>query len=117
LSAKFLCARAQRQEAAILVQFGTARQLYNACLGGLVRRLNLMRQSNTYQSARYIPKDEEHKKERSEEFGEARKQVAFSDAYTKKAGEKLGWMGLTIQLDGGKRSVWHSVPWKTTFQK
>jgi putative transposase len=94
----------QRQEATILVRFGIARQLYNACLGESLRRLNLMRQSKTYQSACYIPKDEEHKKERSEAFGEARKQYAFSDAYAKKVGEKLGWMRSTIQQTVASRA-------------
>jgi hypothetical protein len=53
----------------------------------LCAELNLMRQCKTYQSARTIPKDGEHKKEISEAFGEVRKQVAFCDAYTKKVGE------------------------------
>ena len=41
--------------------------------------LNLMRQSKACQSACFIPKDEEHKKDRAEVFGETRKQVAFSE--------------------------------------
>jgi putative transposase len=45
----------QKQETTILVRFGFARQLYNACLGESLGRLNLMRQSKAYQSARYVP--------------------------------------------------------------
>ena len=98
----------QKQEATILVRFGFARQLYNACLGESLCRLNLMRQSKAYQSARYIPKDEEHKKERGEVFGKARTQYAFSEyalhAYAKKVGEKLGWMGSSVQQTVASRA-------------
>ena len=45
-------------------RFEAARQIYNACLGESMRRLNLIRQSKTYQKARKIPKG----KERSQLF-------------------------------------------------
>ena len=41
-------------------RFEAARQIYNACLGESMRRLNLIRQSKTYQKARKMPKGKEH---------------------------------------------------------
>lgn len=43
-------------EAVLDVRLDAARQLYNACLRESLRRLDLMRESKTYQSARELPK-------------------------------------------------------------
>jgi len=67
------------QESTILVRLGFARQLYNACLGEALKRLDLMRQSKAYQSAGYIHKDEAHVKERKEAYGEVRKAFHFNE--------------------------------------
>ena len=62
------------------------RQLYNACLGEALRRLNPMRQSNIWQEAREMSqniKDRKGKskpnKERAESFKQAREEYGFSE--------------------------------------
>lgn len=45
-----------RDEAVLSVRLDAARNLYNACLGELLRRLDLMRESKRYQAARKLPK-------------------------------------------------------------
>ena len=87
-----------KQESTILVRFEYARQLYNACLGEGLRRLALMRQSKAYQSARYIPKDEKHTKERQVAFGEARKASGFReyDLHAYAATIQIGWIGSSV---------------------
>lgn len=95
-----------KQESTILIRLEFARQLYNACLGEGLRRLALMRQSKAYQSARYIPKDKAHSKQRNQAFGEARKSYQFSDydlqAYA--ATIKIGWIGSSVVQKVATRS-------------
>jgi len=57
-------------EAALNKRFEAARQLYNACLDEAKRRLDLLRQSKTFQEARSMPKTVNGKpnKERTEAF-------------------------------------------------
>ena len=43
------------QERILLMRMDVARQLYNACLGESLKRLDLMRESKQYQKARIIP--------------------------------------------------------------
>jgi len=87
-----------KHESTILIRFEFARQLYNACLGEGLRRLALMRQSKAYQSARLIPKDDDHKDERKRAFDEVRKTHQFRDydlqAYA--ATIKIGWIGSQV---------------------
>ena len=87
-----------KQESTLQVRFEFARQLYNACLGEGFRRLDRMWQSKAYQSARYIPKGDEHKKERNQAFGEARKTYEFSDygLQSYAATIKIGWIGSSV---------------------
>ncbi len=88
----------QKQESTILIRFEFARQLYNACLGEGLRRLALIRQSKTYQSARLISKGDDHKDERKSAFDEVRKTYKFYDydlqAYA--ATIKMGWIGSQV---------------------
>ena len=86
------------QESTILVRFEFARQLYNACLGESLRRLALMRQSKAYQSARYIPKDDDHKKERQAAFAKVRETHGFReyDLHAYAATIKIGWIGSSV---------------------
>ena len=65
----------QSQEKDLLVRFDLARQLYNACLGEALRRLNLMRESKAYQKARAMPKS----KERTQCFKDLNTAFGFSD--------------------------------------
>jgi putative transposase len=53
-----------RDEAVLAVRLEAARNLYNACLRESLRRLDLMRESKAYQSARELPKG----KSRNEAF-------------------------------------------------
>jgi putative transposase len=68
-------------EATILVRLDTGRQLYNACLGEGLDRLDLIWQSKDYQEIEKLPKtiDGEPNKERTEAFKQFNKKYAFTD--------------------------------------
>ena len=78
-------------------RFEAARQIYNACLGESMRRLNLIRQSKTYQKARKMPKG----KERSQLFRDLNLRFDFSEyslwAYSTKL--RASWIGLHVDAD------------------
>lgn len=59
----------QQQERVLLSRFEAGRQLYNACLGEAMRRLNLVRQSRLYKEAKKLPRKD---KRREELFKQAR---------------------------------------------
>lgn len=61
------------QERILLVRFDAARQVYNACLGESLRRLDQVRQSKAYQKARKMPKTVNGKpdRERAKAFAAA----------------------------------------------
>jgi transposase len=61
------------QERILLVRFDAARQVYNACLGESLRRLDQVRQSRVYQKARKMPKTVNGKpnRERAKAFAAA----------------------------------------------
>lgn len=67
------------QEREILIRLEFARQLYNACLGELLKRATLMRESREYQTARQIPKDKLHKKERGKAFRQLREKFGVQE--------------------------------------
>jgi transposase len=67
----------KRQEEKLLVRFNMGRMLYNACLGESLRRLDLLRQSQGYQSARKIPYED--RKLRSAAFKEANREYGFTE--------------------------------------
>jgi putative transposase len=69
------------QESTILVRIDTGRQLYNACLGEGLNRLDLIRQSKDFQEIQKLPKtiDGEPNKERIEAFHELDKKYKFTD--------------------------------------
>lgn len=60
----------------LMARFEAARQLYNACLGEALRRLDRMRESEAWQAAKQIPKDQ--KKARREAFEAAKKAFGFT---------------------------------------
>lgn len=69
--------RGTSAEARILnARLGAARQVYNACLGEALKRVQLLRERRAYQAARRLPKGEE----RTAAFKDARRLVAFTDA-------------------------------------
>lgn len=90
-----------KQEKSFIVRFEFAWQLYNACLGEALKRLDLMRQSKAYQSARYMPKTENFKKERNGKIRSLRREFSFQEyglhAIVKKVGLNLGWIGASVQ--------------------
>jgi hypothetical protein len=54
-------------DAAVMVRLDLARRLFNACLGEAIKRLNLMRESKAWQSARTLNRASQ-KKARKEAF-------------------------------------------------
>lgn len=69
-----------RDEREMLVRLELARQLYNACLGEALRRLDLMRESLAYARARAMPKmvGKKPNKERTAAFAALRHQYGFT---------------------------------------
>ena len=65
------------QESELLSKFEAARQLYNACLGEAMTRMNLVRNSEAFKVAKKIPRVD--KKERSLAFSAARQAYRYSD--------------------------------------
>lgn len=66
-----------KQETELLSRFQAGRQLYNACLNEAMKRLELVRNSELYKTARKISRTK--KKERSEAFKKAREQYRYSE--------------------------------------
>jgi transposase len=64
-----------RQAKRLRSRFEAARQIYNACLGECLKRLDLLRQSRIYNRARKLAKG----KERTETFKEAAVKMAFRE--------------------------------------
>ncbi|MCL4515609.1 MAG: transposase, partial [Firmicutes bacterium] len=65
------------QEMALLARLEAARQVYNACVGEAIRRLNLVRQSKPYRMAIGLAKGDPG---RNALFAEARGKHGFKDA-------------------------------------
>lgn len=87
-----------KQDAELLSRFQAARQLYNACLNEAMVRMSLLRNSDAYQAAKKISRD--NHKERQEAFGEARKQYRYSDydlqAYATLVSTKSKWIAQKV---------------------
>ena len=70
-----------KQKRILLARFEAGRQLYNACLGEILKRYKLMIRSVAYRNTLAMPKStEEERKIRSEAFNEIAKRYKFSDA-------------------------------------
>ncbi len=84
-------------ESELLSRF-QARQLYNACLNEAMVRMELVRNSDAYSSAKKIPLDD--KKQRSDAFSEARKAYRYSDydvqAYASLVSSNSKWIAEKI---------------------
>ncbi|KYC41808.1 transposase [Scytonema hofmannii PCC 7110] len=65
------------QEKELLSKFEASRQLYNACLNEAMVRMELVRNSEAFKTAKKIPKSQ--KKERTEAFSAARSAYRYSD--------------------------------------
>ena len=85
----------QHDEAVLLARFEAGRQLYNACLGEALRRLNLCRQSKLWQKAKQSKK----KTDRNNLFNEARKLYQFSEYDLHRYSTKIRNSWLKIHLD------------------
>ncbi len=80
--------------AELLSRFQAGRQLYNACLNEAMARMELVRNSDAYKTAKKIPKD--NKKERNLAFASARAAYRYSDydlqAYATLVSNKSSWI-------------------------
>ncbi len=78
------------QESTILVRLDAGRQLYNACLGEALKRLNLIRQSKEFQQIRKLPKGDN----RNEAFNALNKEFGFReyDIHHYAAGIRHSWI-------------------------
>jgi len=87
-----------QQESELLSRFQASRQLYNACLNEAMVRMELVRKSEVYQTARKISK--EQKKKRSEAFSKGREAYRYSDydlqAYATIVSNKSKWIAEKI---------------------
>ena len=86
------------QEKALLVRLDAAHQVYNACLGESLKRLDLLRQSKAYQAACKLPRGKPKSKAgkaRARAFRDANAAVGFREydlhAYAKQFG--YCWIG------------------------
>ncbi len=84
------------QESTILVRLDAGRQLYNACLGESLKRLDLLRQSKEYQQIRTLPKG----KSRTEAFNALNKKFEFTeyDVHHYAAGVRNSWINEHIGI-------------------
>ncbi len=91
-----------QQEAVLLSRLEAARQMYNACLGEAMRRVDLIRQSKAHNKARSLkPK----KQERAILFKQARVQWNFSDYAIQAYGTRIrhSWIGDHIDAHTGQK--------------
>ena len=85
------------QEKRLVARLEAARQVYNACLGESLRRLDLLRQSKAYQAARKLPKG----KARSQAFREANRAIGFGeyDLHAYAAPFNHCWLGQHLDIN------------------
>lgn len=97
------------QEKALFNRFEAARQVYNACLGECLRRLDLMRQSRAWQKARKMPKG----KERTDSFKRLDEQFGFRkydmQSYAKQFG--YSWIGHHLDSQTVKQLASRAFTW------
>lgn len=83
-TASFICEiplRVTPEQACILsTRLEVARQVYNACLGEMLRRARLLRERRSYRQAARLPKGAG----RTTAFRAARRSVEFTDAATQR---------------------------------
>jgi putative transposase len=92
------------QERTLLVRLDAARQVYNACLGESLKRLDLLRQSKAYQAARKMPRGRKRShqaKERARAFGKANAAVGFReyDLHAYAAQFNHSWIGEHLDIN------------------
>ncbi|MDJ0798254.1 MAG: hypothetical protein QNJ51_15780 [Calothrix sp. MO_167.B12] len=83
-----------KQESELFARFQASRQLYNACLNEAMTRMELVKKSDIYQSAKKLSR--EQNQQRSTMFSEARKLYRYSDydlqAYATLVSNKSKWI-------------------------
>lgn len=96
------------QEHALLKRFEVARQVYNACLGESLKRLDLMRQSKAWQAARKMPKGDKESKnpvkrkqaqERANAYADLDKKFNFSSYDLQSYAQQFGYCWIGHHLD------------------
>lgn len=95
------------EEKVLLARLEAGRQLYNAVLGEAVRRVNLIKQSKTYQQACKLPRliDGEPNKERNAAFRKAWNAYDFSDYSLQSVATVIrnSWIGQHIDADTAQK--------------
>ena len=91
------------EERQLLVRLDVARQVYNACLGESLKRLQLMQQSNGYQAACRLPRTNKgtpQARERPRSFWQASVAVAFRgyDLHAYAAQFHRAWLGEPLDI-------------------
>ena len=92
------------QERTLLTRLDAARQVYNACLGESLKRLDLLRQSKAYQAARKLPrgvKGSSQAKARARAFRQANTAVGFReyDLHAYAAQFNRCWIGAHLDIN------------------
>ncbi len=90
--AEFPLSTTQGQQRELSIRLEAARQIYNACLGESLRRLDLMRESKAWQSAQAMPKHSAQ----AGAFTAVREKFEFNSSSIQKFGEKCRngcWIG------------------------
>lgn len=87
----------QKQAKQLLISMDCARQIYNAVLGEMFKRLRLMRQSKAWKAARLMKRG----KERTAAFKEVNKSFGFTKNDAEKYAKQFGksWLGLHLGSD------------------
>ncbi len=95
-----------KQSRELEARFNAAMRLYNACLNEAVIRMNLVRSSSAYQTAKKLPKTIKKGKkkvlnpERKKLFSEAKKQYRFSEydlhSFATLTANRAGWIARKI---------------------
>jgi transposase len=92
----------QKEEGVLLRRLEAARQMYNACLGEAMRRVNLIRQSRNFTLARSLKSSNP---ERKVLFKRARERYEFSDYAIQSFGTRIrhSWIGEHIDAHTGQK--------------
>ena len=91
-------------EKRLLARLEAARQVYNACLGESLNRLDLLRQSKEYQTARRMPRGQKNSpkaRSRTKAFRQANKAVGFHeyDLHSYAAQFNHCWIGEHLDIN------------------
>jgi len=101
------------QEQALLKRFEAGRQIYNACLGESLKRLDLMRQSKAWQKVRKLPAG----KSKADAFKSLHEQFGFRKydllTYAQRFGHE--WLGNHLDSRTVKRLAGRAFTWAKEY--